>query len=315
MTGILARLRLTPLVLAAALSLLIAPGGAVPARAQAGERYAAILVDAKTGEVLFAHDADEVRYPASLTKVMTLYLLFEAMAEGRVQPEDRIRVSPRAASQPPSKLGLAAGQTLSVDEAIRALTVRSCNDIAVAVAEHLSGSVEAFAKRSTARAAALGLTQTRFVNPHGLPDPEHVSSARDLLRLSRAVMRDFPQYYDYFGLREWAHEGRVLRNTNGLLHAYADYDGLKTGFTRASGFNLAASATRGDRRLIAVVLGGSTTQARNAHVADLIATGFEVERLRAEGRLGGSSQAAFEARGFGEERTASDGPVPYALAR
>lgn len=252
-------LRWSSLAVVAAISLLVTPAGSPRAQAETGDRYAAILVNAETGEVLFSHQADESRYPASLTKVMTLYMLFEAMAEGQVKPDDRIRISPRAASQPPSKLGLAAGQTLSVDEAIRALTVRSCNDIAVAVAEHLAGSVEAFADRSTARAAALGLKETRFVNPHGLPDPGHVSSARDMLRLARAVMRDFPQYYSYFGLREWEHEGRVLRNTNGLLHAYPAYDGLKTGFTRASGFNLAASATRGDRRLIVIVLGGSTT--------------------------------------------------------
>ncbi len=310
-----AGVRLASIAAVAAVSMLVAPVGAPRAQAGAEDRYAAILVNAETGELLFSHDADEARYPASLTKVMTLYMLFEAMAEGRVQPEDRIRISARAAAQPPSKLGLAPGQTLSVDEAIRSMAVRSCNDIAVAVAEHLAGSVEKFADQSTARAATLGLTETRFVNPHGLPDPDHVSSARDMLRLAQAVMRDFPQYYAYFGQREWEHEGRVLRNTNGLLHAYPAYDGLKTGFTRASGFNLAASATRGDHRLLAIVLGGSTTQARNAHVADLMETGFEIERMRAEGRLRQSPQTLFERRGFGHDRTASDGPVPYVLAR
>jgi D-alanyl-D-alanine carboxypeptidase (penicillin-binding protein 5/6) len=289
--------------------------GGLPAQADMPVRYAAIVINAETGEVLFARHADAARYPASITKVMTLYMLFEAMAQGRVQPTDRIRMSVRAASAPPSKLGLAAGQTLSVDEAIQALAVRSANDVAVAVAEHLSGSVEAFAVASTDKGRALGLSQTRFVNPNGLPDSDHVSSARDLVRLGHAVMRDFPQYYRYFGQREWAYDGRVLRNTNGLLHADPAIDGLKTGFTRASGYNLAATATQDGRRLITVVLGGRTTQSRNAHVADLMRTGFEAEQRKASGTLEGASQDYFEARGFGLNDAGGDGPVPYFLAR
>lgn len=289
--------------------------GGFQAQADTPERYAAIIINAETGEVLFARHADDARYPASITKVMTLYMLFEAMAQGIVRPTDRIRMTARGASQPPSKLGLAAGQTLSVDEAIQALAVRSANDVAVAVAEHLSGSVEAFAIASTEKGRTLGLSRTRFVNPHGLPDSQHVSSARDLVRLSHAVMRDFPQYYGYFGQREWGFDGRVLRNTNGLLHADPTIDGLKTGFTRASGYNLAATSTQDGRRLITVVLGGRTSQSRNAHVADLMRTGFEAERIRAAGALEGDSQAYFEARGYGLHDASDDGPVPYLSTR
>ncbi|MFN3931515.1 MAG: D-alanyl-D-alanine carboxypeptidase family protein [Brevundimonas sp.] len=289
--------------------------GGFPAQADTPERYAAIVINAETGEVLFARHADDARYPASITKVMTLYMLFDAMAQGHVRPTDRIQMTARGASQPPSKLGLAAGQTLSVDEAIQALAVRSANDVAVAVAEHLSGSVEAFAIASTEKGRTLGLSRTRFVNPHGLPDSRHVSSAHDLVRLSHAVMRDFPQYYGYFGQREWGFEGRVLRNTNGLLHADPSIDGLKTGFTRASGYNLAATSTQDGRRLITVVLGGRTSQSRNAHVADLMRTGFEAERIRASGTLDGDSQAFFEARGYGLDDASADGPVPYLSTR
>lgn len=270
---------------------LAAPQGAT---AQDGDvRYAGIVMDANSGEVLFERYADSTRFPASITKVMTLYLVFEALAEGRIDANDYITISPRAASQPPSKLGLPAGARITVDNAIRALTVRSCNDIAVALAEHVGGSESAFAETMTRRAQQLGMRQTRYVNPHGLPDSRQLSSARDIAILSRAVMRDFPQYYHYFGIRQWEFEGRVYNNTNGLLHSMPGVDGIKTGFTNASGYNLAASAVRDGHRLITVVLGGRSTASRNAHVADLLNIGFDVERRVQRGEPLAQAQVQF----------------------
>jgi D-alanyl-D-alanine carboxypeptidase (penicillin-binding protein 5/6) len=286
-----------------------------PLVAQSSEntRYAAIVVDAESGEVLFARHADSRRYPASITKVMTLYLAFEALTEGRVKLDDVITVSPRAASQPPSKLGLAAGQTITLDDAMKATAVRSANDMAMAIAEHVGGSQDRFAAQMTLKARELGMTQTRYVNPNGLPDARQTSSARDLAILARAVMRDYPQYYRYFGLHDWAYEGREYRNTNGLLRQGAGYDGMKTGYTNASGYNLAASAVRDGRRLITVVLGGRSTASRNSHVAALMDTGFEVERLRRAGQPIQVAQTFFEQRGFGIGPDNS-GPVLYADA-
>ena len=256
-------------------------------------RYASIVVDANSGEVIFARRADSPRYPASITKVMTLYLVFEAMAEGRVSPDDLVTISPRAASQPPSKLGLPAGSRIRLDDAIRSLAVRSANDIAVALAEHVGGSEARFAALMTLRAQELGMTQTRYVNANGLPDSRQLSSARDIAILSRAVMRDFPQYYHYFGQRQWTFEGRNYNNTNGLLHSMPGVDGIKTGYTNASGYNLAASAVRDGRRLITVVLGGRTTQSRNAHVAELLNAGFDYERQVREGVAPAVAQQIF----------------------
>ncbi|WP_292067062.1 D-alanyl-D-alanine carboxypeptidase [Brevundimonas sp. UBA7664] len=297
------------LVLAVAVTL--TPTRAPLAQSSDNSRYAAIVVDAETGEVLFARHADSRRYPASITKVMTLYLAFEALAEGKIKLDDVITVSPRAASQPPSKLGLAAGQTITVDDAMRATSVRSANDMAMALAEHIGGSQDRFAAQATLKARELGMTQTRYVNPNGLPDARQLTSARDLAILARAVMRDYPQYYRYFGLHDWAYNGRDYRNTNGLLRGGNGYDGMKTGYTNASGYNLAASAVRDGRRLITIVLGGRSTASRNAHVAALMDTGFEVERARARGETIQVAQTFFEARGFGIGPDNS-GPVEYA---
>ena len=301
-----------------ALAMLVAlptPGPA-PVAQSSDNRYAAIVVDAISGEVLFARRADSQRYPASVTKVMTLYLVFEALAAGRVSLDDEIRVSPLAASQPPSKLGLAAGQTIRLDDAMRATAVRSANDMAMVLAEHVGGSQARFAAAATLKAQALGMTQTRYVNPNGLPDARQVTSARDLAILARAVMRDYPQYYSYFGLHDWAYSGRDYRNTNGLLLGGNGYDGIKTGYTNASGYNLAASAVRDGRRIITVVLGGRSSASRNAHVAELMDTGFEVERRRAQGENIQIAQTFFEQRGFGiggsDEMAPHGAPVAYA---
>ena len=246
-------------------------------------RYAAIVVDANTGEVLYAKNPDSPRYPASITKVMTLYLTFEALASGKLSLSDKIIVSPHAASQAPSKLGLAAGGVITVDEAIRAIAVHSANDMAVAMAEKLGGTESRFATMMTVRAQELGMNQTHFVNASGLPDSRQLMSARDIALLSRAVMRDYPQYYSYFSQHQLVWHGRTLANHNHLLDSMAGVDGLKTGYTYASGFNLAASAVRDNRRLIAVVLGGSSTAARDLNVQDLLTTGFDVMKRRARG--------------------------------
>lgn len=304
----LIRRGLLSLMLVAAL---VATPSTAPLFAQENTRYAAIVVDAESGEVLFARHADSRRYPASITKVMTLYLTFEALTEGKVKLDDVLTISPRAASQPPSKLGLAAGQTITLDNAMKATAVRSANDMAMAIAEHVGGSQDRFAARMTLKARELGMTQTRYVNPNGLPDARQVTSARDLAILARAVMRDYPQYYRYFGLHDWVYEGREYRNTNGLLRTQFGYDGLKTGYTNASGYNLAASAVRDGRRLITIVLGGRTTASRNAHVAELMETGFEVERLRRAGQPLQIAQTYFEQKGFGIGPD-NAGPVEYA---
>ena len=280
-------------------------------------RYAAIVVDAATGEVLFARHADSRRYPASITKMMTLYLTFEALAEGKAKLDDVLTVSPRAASQPPSKLGLAAGQSISLDNAMRATAVRSANDMAVVLAEHIGGSEARFTALMTLKAEELGMTQTRYVNANGLPDSRQLTSARDLAILARAIMRDYPQYYRYLGLHDWAYQGRDYRNTNGLLASGRGYDGMKTGYTNASGYNLAASAVRDGKRLITIVLGGRSSASRNAHVAELMDTGFEVERRRAQGETIQVAQTFFEQRGYGigvDSDVTTSAPIAYASA-
>lgn len=260
----------------------------------AESKYAAIVVDANTGEVLYAKRADSPRYPASITKVMTLYLAFEAISEGRLKPTDLITVSARAASQPPTKLGLAAGEQISVDDAMRAIAVKSANDMAVALAEHLGGTEQRFAALMTLRGQELGMTNTRYVNASGLPDSRQISTARDIAILSRAVMRDYPQYYSYFSLRSFTFRGVTVSNHNHLLSQMWGVDGLKTGYTNASGYNLAASAVRDGRRLIAVVLGGRSTATRDDHVEDLLLTGFDVLKRRSLGETITVAQSMFE---------------------
>jgi D-alanyl-D-alanine carboxypeptidase (penicillin-binding protein 5/6) len=269
--------------------LVAAPLIGAPDPAQAGipfftsqPKYAAIVVDAKSGEVLYAHEADSPRYPASITKIMTLYLTFEALTQHRLSYDDQLLISPHAAAMAPSKVGLRAGQTISVRDAMNAIAVLSANDMAVAMAEKIGGSESRFAAMMTLKAQELGMNNTHFANASGLPDTRQLTSARDIAILSRAVMRDYPQYYSLFNTREFSYRGRTVKNHNHLLGANG-VDGLKTGFTNASGFNLAASAVRDNRRLIAVVLGGNSIAARDSHVEDLLDTGFLVLRKRALG--------------------------------
>ena len=257
-------------------------------------RYAAIVMDAATGEILYQQRADSPRYPASVTKVMTMYLAFEALSTGRLKESDLITVSPLAASQPPTKLGLRPGDQITVEDAMHAMAVHSANDMAMALAEKIGGSESRFAAMMTMKAQELGMTHSHFVNPNGLPDSRHITSAHDIAVLCRAVLRDYPQYYHYFGDETFQYRGMFFSNTNHLLGHMPGVDGFKTGFTNAAGFNLAASAVRNGRRLIVVVLGGSSGAARNANVEDLLLTGFDVEQRRASGERIMLTQNMFE---------------------
>lgn len=248
-------------------------------------KYASIVVDAKTGEVLYEQAPDAQRYPASITKIMTMYLAFEQLSDGRLNLNQSIIVSPHAAAQAPSKLGIRQGGTISVGDAMSAIAVKSANDMAVALAEKMGGSENHFAEMMTAKARQLGMNNTQFVNASGLPDNRQLTTARDISILSRAVLRDYPQFYTYFGKREFTWNGYTTRNHNHLLGQMPGVDGIKTGFTNASGFNLAASAVRDNRRLIAVVLGGSSTASRDSHVEDLLDAGFNVMHKREQGQM------------------------------
>ena len=238
--------------------------------ANAAQKYASIVIDARTGRVLQAPNADAPRYPASLTKMMTLYLLFEQLDAGRLSLSTRMKVSTHAARQPPSKLGLKPGRTISVKTAILALVTKSANDVAAVVAEHLGGSERNFARKMTAKARELGMKRTTFRNASGLPDPAQKTTARDMARLGRALHERFPKYFKYFSTRIFRYGKRRYANHNRLLGRIKGVDGIKTGYTRASGFNLVTSVHRGKRHIIAVVMGGRTGRSRNAQMARLI---------------------------------------------
>ncbi|MDQ2859640.1 MAG: D-alanyl-D-alanine carboxypeptidase [Pseudomonadota bacterium] len=254
-----------------------------PRVAYAEPKNTAIVMDAHTGEVLYAERADSVRYPASITKVMTLYLAFEALAAGRLHLNDLVVVSPLAAAQPATKLGLRAGDTITVEDAMHAMAVHSANDMAVAMSEKIGGTESRFAALMTLKAQQLGMINTRYVNANGLPDNRQVTTARDMAILTRAVLRDYPQYYRFFSTEQFTYRGKTYVNTNHLLGKMPGVDGLKTGFTNAAGFNLDASAMRNGNRLIAVVMGSSSSAARNANVEGLLLTGFDVLERRARG--------------------------------
>ncbi|MDQ7734823.1 SPOR domain-containing protein [Halomonas sp. SpR1] len=243
-------------------------------------RYAGIVVDLDNGEVLYAENIDDQRYPASLTKMMTLYLTFEALEEGTLRLDQPLPVSAYAAAKPAVKLWLAAGSSIPVDTAIRALAVRSANDVAAVVAEALGGSEARFAQMMTTKARELGMHATTFRNASGLPDDGQITTARDMLTLSVRVMQDFPQYYHYFGLQEFTYRGTRHTSHNRLVRDYPGADGLKTGFIRASGFNVATTAMRGNRRLVGVVMGGFSSQSRDTHMANLLDRSFLRASLR-----------------------------------
>ncbi|WP_248730302.1 serine hydrolase [Vreelandella populi] len=246
----------------------------IAAQAQANPRYAAIVLDAGTGEVLHSANADETRYPASLTKMMTLYLVFEAIEQGRLRLDQELPVSAYAASMQPSKLGVRAGERIAVRDAIPALIIRSANDVSVVIAEALGGTESQFAELMTAKARSMGMQKTFFRNANGLPDPLQTSTARDLATLSMQLMNDYPQYYHYFANSNFTWRGQTINGHNRLLRNYPGADGLKTGFIRASGFNVATSAVRDGRRVVAVVMGGFTAQSRDDHMMTLLDRGF-----------------------------------------
>ena len=258
---------------ALALAAAAATTGALPATttsAHANPKYAAIVVDGTTGAVLHASRADQRRYPASLAKIMTLYIAFEEMDAGRLAPTTPISISANAAAQPASKLGLPAGATIPAEKAILALVVKSANDIATATAEHIAGSEPAFARRMTETAHRLGMRATQFANASGLPDERQYTTARDMALLGRRIRLDFPHHYPYFSHAQFSFRGKTHRGHNRLVRSYEGADGIKTGYIRASGFNLVSSVERDGRRLLAVVMGGRTAKRRDDHSVALL---------------------------------------------
>jgi D-alanyl-D-alanine carboxypeptidase (penicillin-binding protein 5/6) len=228
---------------------------------------------------------------------MTFYLAFEALSSGRLHLNDQIVVSPLAAAQPATKLGLRAGETISVEDAMHAMAVHSANDMAVALAERIGGTESRFATMMTQKAQQLGMVNSRYVNANGLPDSRQTSSAHDIAILTRAILRDFPQYYSFFSQEQFTYRGKTMVNTNHLLGKMPGVDGLKTGFTNAAGFNLDASAMRNGNRLIAVVMGSSSSAVRNANVEGLLLTGFDIMDRRARGERIELTQNMFESPG------------------
>ena len=238
-------------------------------------KYASIVINADNGRVMYARNADAMRYPASLTKIMTLYLLFEEIKSGRMDMDSRIGVSKLAASRSPSKLYLKPGQSISVEQAIYALVTKSANDVATAVSEAISGTEHNFAKRMTRKARALGMRKTIFKNASGLPHNQQKTTARDMARLAVAMRRDFPRLYRYFSTQSFNWKGRKFGNHNKLLAHYSGTDGIKTGYINASGFNLVASVKRHGVRLIGVVFGGKTSRSRDAHMMKIMDAQFK----------------------------------------
>ena len=237
--------------------------------------YAALVMDARNGEVYHSRGADRRQHPASLTKMMTLYLAFEAVRDKRISLNQKVRISRHAARQVPSKIGLRAGRRYSIRDLIRATAVKSANDAAVALAEAIAGSEKAFASRMTARARQLGMSRTTFKNASGLTAKGQLSTARDMARLGRALFYDFPQYYNLFGRKTTVAAGKKIYATNRrLLSSYRGADGIKTGYTSAAGYNLVSSARRGSERVIAVVMGGKSSRWRNRRIAELLDLGF-----------------------------------------
>ena len=243
-----------------------------PVHAQA--RYASFVMDMETGRVLHAVNANTRNYPASLTKMMTLYMTFEALEENRLRLHERLPVSRRAAGMTPTKLGLQRGASITVENAVLALVTKSANDAAVVLAEALGGTEYKFGLKATRRARQLGMTRTTFRNASGLPNRGQLSTARDMAILGKALIEDFPQYYGYFDTDRFTYKGRTYGNHNNLLDDYRGTDGIKTGYIRASGFNLVASVKRQGRRLIAVVFGGRSARSRDRHMVKLLDKGF-----------------------------------------
>ena len=259
-------------LLAAGLSI---PAPAEAARARPLPRDAALVIDATSGRVLYQRNADEIRYPASLTKMMTLYLLFEGLENGTLILDSQIATSRHAAGQTPTKLNLRVGETIPVRTAIEAVVILSANDVAVVIAEALGGTEDAFAAMMTQKARALGMARTSFANASGLPDSDQTTTAADMALLGRRLAYDFPQYYTYFALHDFTFKGRRYATHDNLLAAFSGTDGIKTGYTRASGFNLVTSAVRGNKHIIGIVMGGTSAAARDREMTRLLTIAFE----------------------------------------
>jgi D-alanyl-D-alanine carboxypeptidase len=265
-------MRLVLLLAVPAAALMALPG---LARAQIGsDRYSSIVIEAGSGQVMEAANADAPRHPASLTKVMTLYMVFEALRDRRIGLEAPVPVSGHAASMAPTKLGLVPASRLCVEQAILGLITKSANDAAAALAELLGGTEDRFAQMMTLRARALGMSNTTFTNASGLPDPDQWTTARDLALLARRMVADFPDYYRYFSVPSFTYGRQVIPNHDHLLQSYPGADGLKTGYTEASGHNLITSAVRGGVRLIGVVLGAQSNYERDLHMIALLNQGY-----------------------------------------
>ncbi len=293
--------RLAPavsLLLCAIVTLLFAPADAQARRRYFRERYAppaaAMVIDLHTGRILYSKSPNEPRYPASLTKVMTLYLLFDALRDGKLTMKTELRVSAHAAAQSPTKLDLSEGDTISVADAIGAIVTKSANDMAVAVAEAISGSEEEFARRMTQKARTLGMINTTFRNASGLPDPDQRTTAQDLIILGKNILADHPERCKVFATKYFQYDGQVFRNHNTLLFSYEGMEGMKTGFTSASGFNLIASARRGDKRLLAVVLGGQSANSRNASMRNILDSSWPKALTQVAARKAGIQVAAIK---------------------
>ena len=267
-----ARRRLFSVLCLAVATVAITPS----AHAQIGsDRYSSIVIDEASGNVLSAANPDELRFPASLTKMMTLYMLFEAVRDHRVSLDQYVPISETAASMAPTKLGLVPGSIITVEQCILGLVTKSANDAASALGELLGGDEERFAEMMTLRAHALGMAHTTFRNASGLPDWGQVSTARDMAILARHLIQDFPGFYHYFSTPYFKYAGHFIRGHNPMLGIYYGADGLKTGYTEASGLNLVTSALHGDTRLIGVIFGAATGGERNAHMTMLLDQGFE----------------------------------------
>jgi D-alanyl-D-alanine carboxypeptidase len=250
------------------------------ARSQYNPPYAAIVIDANSGKILESAAAESPRHPASLTKIMTLYLLFERLETGQIKLTTQLPVSAHAAAQAPSKLGLKPGETIDVDTAIHAIVTKSANDVAVIVAEALGGSETEFARGMTAKARALGMYHTTYVNASGLPDERQITTAHDQATLGRAIHDRFPKFYRYFSTRSFVYRGKTIRNHNHLLGRIDGLDGIKTGYIRESGFNIVTSVQRGGRYIVTAVFGGPSARARDASVTELIARSIKVAAVK-----------------------------------
>lgn len=296
-----------------------------PSQAHAAA-YAAVVIDARTGEVLHSRNADARLHPASLTKMMTLYIAFEAVRNGEISLDQKVRISKNAASEPPSKLGLKSGQRIAFRYLIRAAAVKSANDAATAIGEAISGSEAAFARRMTRTAKALGMSRTTFKNAHGLTEAGHLSTARDMTTMGRHILYDYPEYYHLFSRASIDAGVKTVPNTNRrLLAAYKGADGIKTGYTRAAGSNLVASAKRGNERIIATVFGGKSSTSRNARIVELLDLGFRRAPSRARVQaprrpayvgnsgLGGSSLVAGATSGGSGKTVRVNGLVKVSL--